>query len=81
MLYHRSFSQEVSSTQFDGCTTICNTIPPLQPLNMKGGFPSSPPTDPQVIVIEDLAGKFTVQLSLPEDGFELRPMKKNFIKK
>ncbi|KAI6659663.1 hypothetical protein LOD99_14586 [Oopsacas minuta] len=67
--------QEVSSTEFDGHTSICNTFLPLQPPNTLGGFPSSPPTDPQVIIIEDLAGKFAVQLSLPEDGFDLNIVK------
>ena len=74
-LLSKSYSQEVSSTEFDGYTSICNTVPPLQPPNTLGGFPSSPPTDPQVIIIEDLAGKFAVQLSLPEDGFELNIVK------
>ena len=38
-------------------------------------FPSAPPTNEQVRIIEDLAGKFAVQLSMPEDGFELKVVK------
>ena len=33
-------------------------------------FPSAPPTPEQVRIVEDLAGKFVVQLAMPEDGFE-----------
>ena len=74
-LLSKSYSQEVSSTQFDGFASVCNTVPPLQPPNTLLAFPSSPPTDPQVIIIEDLAGKFAVQLALPDDGFELNIVK------
>ena len=45
------------------------------PTSNKCEFPSAPPTNEQIRIIEDLAGKFAVQLSMPEDGFELGVVK------
>ena len=63
--------QVVSTTELDhrDATKIVVTT------SNKCEFPSAPPTNEQVRIIEDLAGKFAVQLSMPEDGFELGVVK------
>ena len=57
--------QVVSKTELDhhDATEIVVTT------SNKCEFPSAPPTNEQVKIIEDLAGKFAVQLSMPQDGF------------
>ena len=59
--------QAVSTTELDqhDATKIVVTT------SSKCEFPSAPPTNEQTRIIEDLACKFAVQLSMPEDGFEL----------
>ena len=64
--------QVVSTTELDHHDTTKLVVT----TSNKCEFPSAPPTNEQIRIIEDLAGKFVVQLSMPEEGFELGVVKR-----
>ena len=75
-LYNLVLHVALSSLQIDLMSKFLPNV--VVPISTVCSFPSAPPTNEQLRIIEDIAGKLPVQLEMPEDGFEV-PIFKQFI--